>query len=42
LKIFKTKEFIRFARREKIMDARLCDAVERAVRGLTMPISAAG
>jgi len=34
LKVFKTKEFIRFARREKITDARLCGAVDRAVRGL--------
>jgi hypothetical protein len=34
VKIFKTKEFIRFARREKITDSRLCEAVNRAVRGL--------
>jgi hypothetical protein len=34
MKVFKSKEFIRFARREKIMDARLCEAVDRAVRGL--------
>jgi hypothetical protein len=35
MKVFKSKEFIRFARREKITDARLCEAVNRAVRGLT-------
>jgi hypothetical protein len=34
VKVFKTKEFVRFARREKIADARLCEAVDRAVRGL--------
>jgi hypothetical protein len=34
VKVFKTKEFIRFARRERIMDTRLCEAVSRAVRGL--------
>ena len=34
MKVFKTKEFVRFARREKIADARLCEAVDRAVRGL--------
>ena len=34
MRVFKTKEFIRFAHREKITDKRLCDAVDRAVRGL--------
>ena len=34
MKVFKTKEFVRFARREKVTDARLCEAVNRAVRGL--------
>ena len=34
MKVFKTKEFVRFARREKIAEARLCEAVDRAVRGL--------
>jgi hypothetical protein len=34
VRIFKTKEFARFARRERIDDARLCDAVERAGKGL--------
>jgi hypothetical protein len=34
VKIFKTKEFMRFARRERITDARLCEAVDRAARGL--------
>ena len=34
MQVFKTKEFIRFARREKITDARLCEAVDRAARGL--------
>lgn len=34
MRIFKTKEFARFARREKIADAALCEAVERAERGI--------
>jgi hypothetical protein len=34
LRVFKTKEFARFSRREDIDDDRLCEAVERAVRGL--------
>jgi hypothetical protein len=34
LRIFKTKEFARFARREGISDAMLREAVERAGRGL--------
>ena len=32
--VFKTKEFARFARREQISDADLCEAVLRAERGL--------
>jgi hypothetical protein len=34
VKVFKTKEFIRFARRERVADSRLCEAVDRAMRGL--------
>jgi hypothetical protein len=34
VRIFKTKLFARFARRERIADANLCEAVERAGRGL--------
>ncbi|MCY4549826.1 MAG: type II toxin-antitoxin system RelE/ParE family toxin [Defluviicoccus sp.] len=34
LRTFKTKPFARFARREGIGDEALCDAVERAGRGL--------
>jgi hypothetical protein len=34
LRIFKTKLFARFARRERIADRRLCAAVQRAERGL--------
>src|SRR6266849_1852361 len=34
VKVFKTKWFARFARRERISDASLCDAVRRAERGL--------
>ncbi|HVC58984.1 MAG TPA: type II toxin-antitoxin system RelE/ParE family toxin [Acetobacteraceae bacterium] len=34
MRIFKTKEFARFARREGIRDARLREAAERAERGL--------
>ena len=34
MRVFKTKEFGRFARREEIEDGRLCEAVERASRGL--------
>jgi hypothetical protein len=34
VRVFKTKEFARFARRERIPDDRLCEAVERAERGL--------
>jgi len=32
--IYKTKLFANFARRERIVDASLCDAIERAGRGL--------
>jgi hypothetical protein len=32
--LFKTKGFMRFARREWISDASLCDAVRRAEQGL--------
>ncbi len=34
MRIFKTKMFARFARRERISDASLCEAVRRAERGL--------
>ena len=34
MRVFKTKEFGRFARREEIADAALCEAVDRAVRGI--------
>jgi hypothetical protein len=34
LRLFKTKSFARFARRERISDASLRDAVRRAERGL--------
>ena len=34
MRVFKTKEFGRFARREKIADQLLCDAVGRLERGL--------
>jgi hypothetical protein len=34
LRIFKTKSFVRFARRERITDRILCEAVRRAERGL--------
>jgi hypothetical protein len=34
LRVFKTKEFARFARREDVDDERLCEAVDRAERGL--------
>jgi hypothetical protein len=34
LRIFKTKEFARFSRRESVEDAQLCEAVARASRGL--------
>lgn len=34
MRVFKTKEFGRFSRREKIADKVLCEAVARAERGL--------
>jgi hypothetical protein len=34
LKVYKSKEFSRFARREGLDDSRLCEAVDRAGRGL--------
>lgn len=34
MRIFKAKEFARYARREDIDDSRLCEAVARAERGL--------
>ncbi len=34
MKVYKTKEFARFARREGIGDDRLCEAADRAARGL--------
>ncbi|MGO9234909.1 MAG: type II toxin-antitoxin system RelE/ParE family toxin [Methylocella sp.] len=34
MKVFKTKEFARYSRRERIDDERLCEAVERVTRGL--------
>jgi hypothetical protein len=34
VRVFKTRDFARFARKEKIADAALCDAIARAGRGL--------
>ena len=34
MRVFKTKEFACFARREKISDVMLCEAIERAERGI--------
>jgi hypothetical protein len=34
VRVYKTKWFERFARRERISDSSLCDAVQRAERGL--------
>ncbi len=34
MRIFKTKWFVRYARRERIGDDSLCEAIERAERGL--------
>lgn len=34
MRVFKTKSFARFARRERIADSRLAEAVQRAERGL--------
>jgi hypothetical protein len=37
VRVCKTRHFDRFARRERISDLRLCDAAERAERGLVDP-----
>lgn len=34
MRIFKTKSFSRFAKRERINDAVLCEAIERAEKGI--------
>ena len=34
MRVFKTRDFARFARREKLSDAALCEAIARAHRGL--------
>ena len=34
MRLFKTKWFIRYARQERLEDRSLCDAIERAERGL--------
>ena len=34
MRVFKTRAFVRFARKERIGDASLCEAVERAERGV--------
>ena len=34
MRVFKTKWFVRFARREQISDLSLCDAIERAEQGI--------
>jgi hypothetical protein len=34
VRLFKTKEFARFSRKEKIADVSLCEAIARAERGL--------
>ena len=34
MRVWKTKEFSRYARKEKISDTKLCEAIERAERGL--------
>ena len=34
MRVFKTRAFGRFARRERIADELLCDAIERAERGV--------
>jgi hypothetical protein len=34
LRIFVTKQFNRFARSERMNDAKLCEAIERAEQGL--------
>ena len=33
MRVFKTKWFVRYARRERIKDESLCDAIQRAERG---------
>lgn len=34
MRVFKTRDFARFARKESIVDERLCEAIQRAERGL--------
>ena len=34
MRLFKTRDFARFARKEGVTDAQLCEAIERAERGL--------
>ena len=34
MRLFKTRDFARFARKKGITDAQLCDAIDRAERGL--------
>lgn len=34
MRVFKTKWFVRYARQERIRDESLCEAIERAERGL--------
>jgi hypothetical protein len=34
VRVFKTREFAKFARKEKISDRALCDAIDRAERGI--------
>ncbi len=34
MRVFKTKRFVRYARREGIKDENLCDAIARAERGI--------
>ena len=34
MRVFKTRAFVRFARKERIADALLCEAIERAERGI--------
>jgi hypothetical protein len=41
MQVLKTKDFTRFARKERIADEDLCEAIARANRGLTMHISEA-
>ena len=37
MRVFKNSRFHKFARKEKISDAMLCEAVERAERGQIEP-----